>query len=65
MNKQLSMSFVQDELADVKTNKTALLEQMNRLVPWGEQDKKSTDGVWLYETLFMRCFFRKHRIKNL
>ena len=35
MNKQLSMSFVQDELAEVKTNKTAFLEQMNRLVPWG------------------------------
>ena len=35
MNKQISMSFVQDELADVKTNKTAFLEQMNRIVPWG------------------------------
>ena len=35
MNKQLSMSFVQNELAEVKTNKTAFLEQMNRLVPWG------------------------------
>ena len=34
------MSFVQDELAEVKTNKTAFLEQMNRLVPWGEWIKK-------------------------
>ena len=30
------MSLVQDELAEVKTNKTAFLAQMNRLVPWGE-----------------------------
>ena len=40
MNKQLNMSFVRDELAEVKTNKTAFLEQMNRLVPWGEWVKK-------------------------
>ena len=33
MNKQLSMSFVEDELAEVKTNKVCFLEQMNRLVP--------------------------------
>ena len=33
MNKQLSMSFVQDELVEVKTNKTAFLAQMDRLVP--------------------------------
>ncbi len=49
MNKQLSMSFVQDELAEVKTNKTAFLEQMNRLVPWAEWGKKSTDGVWRFK----------------
>ena len=36
MKKQLSMSFVQNEQAEVKTNKTAFLEQMNRLVPWGK-----------------------------
>ena len=40
MNKQLSMSFVQDELAEVKTSKTAFLAQMNRLAPWGEWLKK-------------------------
>ena len=34
------MSFVQDELPEVKTNKTAFLEQMNRLVPWDEWIKK-------------------------
>ena len=40
MNKQLSMSFVQDELAEVKTNKTTFLAQMDRLAPWGEWVKK-------------------------
>ena len=40
MNKQLSLSFVQDELAEVKANKTAFLEQMDRLVPWGEWVEK-------------------------
>ena len=40
MNKQLSMSFVQDELAEVKINKTAFLAQMDQLVPWGEWVKK-------------------------
>ena len=36
MNKQLSMSFVQDELAEVKTNKTTFLAQMDRLVSHAE-----------------------------
>ena len=40
MNKQQSMSFFKDELAEVKTNKREFLEQMNRLVPWGEWVKK-------------------------
>ena len=40
MNKQMSMSFVQDELAEVRTNKKAFLEQMDRLIPWGEWVKK-------------------------
>ena len=36
----MSMSFVQDELAEVRTNKKAFLEQMDRLIPWGEWVKK-------------------------
>lgn len=40
MNKQLSMSFAQDELAEVKTNKTTCLAQMSRLAPWGEWVEK-------------------------
>ena len=40
MYKELGMSFVQDELAEVKTNKTAFLAQMDHLVPWAEWVKK-------------------------
>ena len=36
MNKQLSLSFLHNELPEVKTNKTTFLTQMDRLVPWGE-----------------------------
>ena len=40
MDKQLTMSFWQDELSGVKTHKKEYLEQMDRLVPWGEWVKK-------------------------
>ena len=40
MNKQITMSFWTDELAEVRTNKKEFLEQMDRLVPWGEWEKK-------------------------
>ncbi len=40
MDKQLTMTFWQDELSEVKTHKKAFLEQMDRLVPWGEWVKK-------------------------
>ena len=34
------MSFLTDELAEVRTHKKEFLEQMDRLVPWGEWVKK-------------------------
>ena len=36
----MTMSFLTDELAEVRTNKKEFLEQMDRLVPWGEWVKK-------------------------
>ena len=33
------MSFFEDELAVAKTNKKEFLEQIDRLVPWGEWEK--------------------------
>jgi hypothetical protein len=40
MDKQMTMSFWTDELAEVRTNKKEFLEQMDQLVPWGEWMKK-------------------------
>lgn len=36
MNKQISLSALSDELANVRTKKKAFLEQIDRIVPWGE-----------------------------
>ena len=36
MDKQMSMSFFTDELAEVKTHKKEFLGQMNQLIPWSE-----------------------------
>lgn len=40
MDKQLTMSFLTDKLAEVRTHKKEFLGQMDRLVPWGEWVKK-------------------------
>ena len=40
MDKQMTMSFWTDELAEVRTHKKEFLTQMDRLVPWGEWVKK-------------------------
>lgn len=36
MNKQISLSALNDELAQVRTKKKEFLAQMNRIIPWGE-----------------------------
>lgn len=36
MNKQLSLSGLNDELAQIKTRKTEFLNRINHIVPWGE-----------------------------
>jgi IS5 family transposase len=36
MNKQLTLSAINDELAQAKTRKKEFLDQMDRLIPWGE-----------------------------
>lgn len=36
MNKQMSLSMFNDELAQVRTKKKEFLAQMNRIIPWGE-----------------------------
>lgn len=39
MNKQISMSFLHDELKEVSTNKKEFLEQIERIIPWEELEK--------------------------
>ena len=39
MNKQMSMSFLHDELKEVSTNKKEFLEQIERIMPWEELEK--------------------------
>jgi IS5 family transposase len=36
MNKQVTLSALQDELAQTKTRKKVFLEQMDRIIPWDE-----------------------------
>lgn len=39
MNKQMSLPLFHDELKDAKTHKPEFLEQMERIIPWGELEK--------------------------
>ena len=36
MDKQISLSGLMDELSQARTKKREFLEQMDRLIPWGE-----------------------------
>ena len=36
MNKQISLSILNDELLQVRTKKKEFLEQIEHIVPWGE-----------------------------
>ena len=50
MNKQMSLSAFSDELAQVRTKKKEFLEQMNRIIPWGE---------WI--ALIQPCYYKGER----
>ena len=39
MDKQQNLSFFNDELKEVKTRKREFLEQMKRIIPWGELEE--------------------------
>ena len=47
MDKQMSLSAWNDELAQVRTKKKEFLEQMDRIIPWGE---------WI--TLIQPCYYK-------
>ena len=50
MNKQITLSALTDELAQVRTKKKEFLEQMDRIIPWGE---------WI--TLVQPCYYKGER----
>ena len=50
MNKQITLSAFSDELASVRTKKKEFLEQIDRLVPWGE---------WITE--IRPCYYKGER----
>ena len=50
MNKQMSLSSFTDELAQVRTKKKEFLEQINRIIPWGE---------WI--ALIQPCYYKGER----
>ncbi len=50
MDKQVSLSGLSDELAQVRTKKKEFLTQIERIVPWGE---------WL--TLIRPCYYKGER----
>ena len=50
MDKQMTMSALSDELAQVRTKKKEFLAQIERIVPWKE---------WL--TLIQPCYYKGER----
>ena len=50
MNKQMSLSAFTDELAQVRTKKKEFLDQINRIIPWGE---------WI--ALIQPCYYKGER----
>ena len=69
MDKQISAGYLMDELAQVRTKKKEFLEQIERIVPWGEWEKiirpsyyKGERGNKPYELGLM---LRLHVLQNL
>lgn len=50
MDKQISLSALNDELAQVQTKKKEFLEQIERIVPWGE---------WI--SMIQPCYYKRER----
>lgn len=50
MNKQISLSYLNDELSQVRTKKKEFLSQIERIIPWGE---------WL--AIIQPCYYKGER----
>ena len=69
MNKQISLSYLNDELAQVRTKKKEFLAQMDEIIPWGEWEAiirpyyyKGERGNKPYE---LELMLRLHILQNL
>lgn len=65
MNKQLTMSFLTYKLAEVITYKKEFLEQMDRLVLWGEWVKKLHEGELGNKPYDLKLMLRIYVLQNL
>ena len=50
MDKQISLTYLSDELAQVRTKKKEFLEQIEQIIPWGE-----------WEAIIRPCYYKGER----
>lgn len=69
MNKQMSLSFLHDELKEVKTHKRDFLEQIDRTMPWRELEELVRPhyyaGVRGNKPYDLELMLRIHLLQNL
>ena len=69
MNKQMSLSFIHDELKEVKTHKREFLEKMDAILPWEQLYKLVKpcyyEGVRGNKPYDLELMLRIHLIQNL
>lgn len=69
MDKQMSMSFLHDELKEVSTHKKEFLERIERIMPWGEMEKLIRpyyyEGKYGNKPYDLELMIRIHLLQNL
>ena len=69
MNKQISMSFLHDELKEVSTHKKEFLERIERIMPWDELEKLVRpyyyEGKYGNKPYDLELMLRIHLLQNL
>ena len=69
MNKQMSMSFLHNELKEVSTNKKVFLERIERIMPWKELEQLIRpyyyEGKYGNKTYELELMLRIHLLQNL
>ena len=69
MNKQMSMSFLHDELKEVSTNKKVFLERIERIMPWEEPERLIRpyyyEGKYGNKPYELELMLRIHLLQNL